>query len=82
MCVNEIVDWLDNSRDLIKMFTVFDIPQPVIGIGHSMGGAQTYLTHNPVELKLDSTQQFVNQVYSQQSSELTQSLNIPKCLST
>ena len=25
------------------MFTVFDIPQPVIGMGHSMGGAQTYL---------------------------------------
>ena len=40
--VNSIVDWLDNSRDLLKMFTVFDIPQPVIGMGHSMGGAQTY----------------------------------------
>lgn len=25
------------------MFTVFDIPQPVVGMGHSMGGAQTYL---------------------------------------
>lgn len=34
------VDWLDNSRDLIKMFAKFDIPQPVIGMGHSMGGAQ------------------------------------------
>jgi len=38
-----VVDWLDSSRDLLKMFTVFDIPQPVIGMGHSMGGAQTYL---------------------------------------
>lgn len=36
------MDWLDNSRDLIKMFSVFDIPQPVVGMGHSMGGAQTY----------------------------------------
>jgi hypothetical protein len=40
--IDEIVDWLDNSRDLIKMFTVFEIPQPVIGMGHSMGGTQTY----------------------------------------
>jgi hypothetical protein len=36
------VDWLDNSRDLMKMFADFDIPQPVIGMGHSMGGAQMY----------------------------------------
>jgi Alpha/beta hydrolase family len=37
-----VVDWLDNSRDLLKMFSLFDIPQPVIGMGHSMGGAQMY----------------------------------------
>jgi len=36
------VDWLDNSLDLLTMFADFDIPQPVIGMGHSMGGAQMY----------------------------------------
>ena len=44
-----IVDWLDTSRDLIKMFATFDIPQPVIGIGHSMGGAQMYISMLPAK---------------------------------
>ncbi|PVI08472.1 hypothetical protein DM02DRAFT_665806 [Periconia macrospinosa] len=38
--------WLDHSRDLLHMVNTFraQMPRPIIGIGHSMGGAQlTYL---------------------------------------
>jgi hypothetical protein len=40
--IDGLVDWLDNSRDVIKMFTLFDIPQPIVGMGHSMGGGQLF----------------------------------------
>ncbi|KAL2822283.1 Alpha/beta hydrolase family-domain-containing protein [Aspergillus cavernicola] len=35
-------DWFDHSRDLLSMINQFQdqIPQPLIGIGHSMGGMQ------------------------------------------
>ncbi|OJJ06090.1 hypothetical protein ASPVEDRAFT_45507 [Aspergillus versicolor CBS 583.65] len=35
-------DWHDHSRDLLSMINQFQdqIPQPVVGIGHSMGGMQ------------------------------------------
>ncbi|KAL3479959.1 Alpha/beta hydrolase family-domain-containing protein [Aspergillus californicus] len=35
-------DWSDHSRDLLSMINQFQglIPQPVVGIGHSMGGMQ------------------------------------------
>ena len=32
--------WLDPSRDMLKMVQLYDIPQPIIGVGHSMGGCQ------------------------------------------
>ncbi|KAF2733198.1 hypothetical protein EJ04DRAFT_544287 [Polyplosphaeria fusca] len=34
--------WLDHSRDLLHMVNVFrkQMPRPLIGVGHSMGGAQ------------------------------------------
>ncbi|CAI6241892.1 unnamed protein product [Periconia digitata] len=34
--------WLDHSRDLLHMINTFraQMPRPIIGIGHSMGGAQ------------------------------------------
>lgn len=34
--------WLDHSRDLLHLVNVFrkDMPRPIIGIGHSMGGCQ------------------------------------------
>lgn len=34
--------WLDHSRDLLHMVNVFraQIPRPIIGVGHSMGGCQ------------------------------------------
>jgi hypothetical protein len=66
-----IVDWLDNSRDLLKMFSLFDIPQPVIGMGHSMGGAQMYPSPStsitPILLDgfdVGSTRRSVNLLYS------------------
>ncbi|KAF1996245.1 alpha/beta-hydrolase [Amniculicola lignicola CBS 123094] len=34
--------WLDHSRDLLHMINVFrkDMPRPIVGVGHSMGGCQ------------------------------------------
>ncbi|KAH6614963.1 Alpha/beta hydrolase family-domain-containing protein [Boeremia exigua] len=34
--------WLDHSRDLLHMVNTFSrqMPRPIIGVGHSMGGAQ------------------------------------------
>ncbi|KAF2706824.1 alpha/beta-hydrolase [Pleomassaria siparia CBS 279.74] len=34
--------WLDHSRDLLHMVNTFrkEMPRPIIGVGHSMGGAQ------------------------------------------
>jgi pimeloyl-ACP methyl ester carboxylesterase len=34
--------WLDHSRDLLHMVNTFQsqMPRPIIGVGHSMGGAQ------------------------------------------
>ncbi|KAH7130689.1 Alpha/beta hydrolase family-domain-containing protein [Dendryphion nanum] len=34
--------WLDHSRDLLHMVNVFrkEMPRPIIGVGHSMGGCQ------------------------------------------
>jgi len=42
-CFDGTVDWFDNSRDLLNMIQIFNIPQPIIGLGHSMGAAHTYL---------------------------------------
>lgn len=39
-------NWIDHSRDLLHMVNHFrkEMPRPLIGVGHSMGGAQiTYL---------------------------------------
>ena len=34
--------WFDHSRDLLHMINTFrdEMPRPLIGIGHSMGGCQ------------------------------------------
>jgi isocitrate dehydrogenase kinase/phosphatase len=34
--------WLDHSRDLLYMINQFrhDMPQPIVGVGHSMGAGQ------------------------------------------
>lgn len=34
--------WLDHSRDLLNMVNIFrkEMPRPIIGVGHSMGGCQ------------------------------------------
>ncbi|KAF2264505.1 alpha/beta-hydrolase [Lojkania enalia] len=34
--------WLDHSRDLLHMINTFrkQMPRPIVGVGHSMGGAQ------------------------------------------
>jgi pimeloyl-ACP methyl ester carboxylesterase len=34
--------WLDHSRDLLHMVNIFrdEMPRPIMGVGHSMGGAQ------------------------------------------
>lgn len=45
------------------MFNVFDIPQPVIGMGHSMGGAQVYLKIFVPLFISDFTLQLANQAY-------------------
>lgn len=37
---NEIANWFDHPRDLLHMVNTFraDMPRPIIGVGHSMGG--------------------------------------------
>jgi pimeloyl-ACP methyl ester carboxylesterase len=37
-----VADWRDHGRDLLTMINQFQdqFPQPIIGIGHSMGGMQ------------------------------------------
>jgi pimeloyl-ACP methyl ester carboxylesterase len=39
---HSIAAWLDHSRDLLHMVNTFrdQMPRPIIGLGHSMGGAQ------------------------------------------
>ncbi|KGO39707.1 hypothetical protein PEX1_054560 [Penicillium expansum] len=32
--------WYDHGRDLLVLLNQFKIPQPVVGVGHSMGGTQ------------------------------------------
>lgn len=38
------VDWFDHSRDLMNLVNIKreEMPRPLIGIGHSMGGTQLY----------------------------------------
>ncbi|GKZ35834.1 hypothetical protein AbraIFM66950_006632 [Aspergillus brasiliensis] len=42
-------DWLDHGRDLLFMINQFqdEIPQPLVGIGHSLGGMQLSVSSNP-----------------------------------
>jgi pimeloyl-ACP methyl ester carboxylesterase len=37
-----VAAWLDHSRDLLNMVNLFrdQMPRPIIGVGHSMGGCQ------------------------------------------
>lgn len=37
--------WYDNARDLNHMIDVLKIPQPIIAIGHSLGGCSVVLAH-------------------------------------
>lgn len=39
---NKTASWFDHSRDLLHMINHFrdDIPQPIMGVGHSMGAVQ------------------------------------------
>lgn len=41
--------WLDHARDLLYMINHFrdQMPRPLIGIGHSMGGAQMSVSKQP-----------------------------------
>ncbi|KAJ5329998.1 hypothetical protein N7452_010388 [Penicillium brevicompactum] len=32
--------WYDHERDLLYLLNHFNIPQPIVGVGHSMGGMQ------------------------------------------
>ena len=35
-----IASWYDHGRDLMFLLNQFRIPQPLVGVGHSMGGMQ------------------------------------------
>jgi len=41
--LGEGCSWNDGARDIVVMIKHFDIAQPLIGIGHSMGGFQLFL---------------------------------------
>ncbi|KAF2745222.1 alpha/beta-hydrolase [Sporormia fimetaria CBS 119925] len=36
--------WLDHGRDLLHLVNTFRMPRPIVGVGHSMGGAQLTYT--------------------------------------
>lgn len=38
--------WLDHSRDLLHLVNLKrdEMPRPIIGVGHSFGGAQLYVS--------------------------------------
>ncbi|KAK9468931.1 alpha/beta-hydrolase [Lipomyces arxii] len=40
--LGDCFNWIDVSRDLFVILQVIDPPQPVIGIGHSFGGAHIF----------------------------------------
>lgn len=45
-----IASWFDHPRDLLHLINVKrkEMPRPIVGIGHSMGGAHLYaLQPNP-----------------------------------
>lgn len=39
-----LASWLDHTRDLLHLINLKrdEMPRPIVGIGHSMGGAQLY----------------------------------------
>src|SRR5436309_9378680 len=39
---NDAASWFDHPRDLLHMINLFrtQMPRPLVGIGHSMGGCQ------------------------------------------
>ena len=39
---------MDHSRDLLLMINHFreQMPRPIVGIGHSLGGCQMYIDHD------------------------------------
>lgn len=41
-CSHITVSWFDHARDLMNLINQHqrDIPHPIVGIGHSMGGTQ------------------------------------------
>ncbi|KAJ4533517.1 hypothetical protein HRR77_008495 [Exophiala dermatitidis] len=41
--------WFDHSRDLLHLINLkrHEMPRPLIGVGHSMGGAQLYVETGP-----------------------------------
>jgi hypothetical protein len=41
------VSWTDHARDLLLLINHFraEMPQPLVGIGHSYGGNQMYGSH-------------------------------------
>lgn len=38
---NELASWFDHPRDLLHLVNVkrAEMPRPIVGVGHSMGGA-------------------------------------------
>lgn len=38
--LGDTVHWHDHARDMLTLCTHFDIPQPIIAVGHSMGAHQ------------------------------------------
>lgn len=44
--------WLDHSRDLLHFINLKrdEMPRPIVGIGHSFGGAQLYAFPIPCEV--------------------------------
>lgn len=45
MLIGLLASWLDHTRDLLHLINLKrdEMPRPIVGIGHSMGGAQLYV---------------------------------------
>jgi predicted alpha/beta hydrolase len=45
LTICDTANWLDHSRDLLHLINVkrHEMPRPIVGIGHSFGGAQLYV---------------------------------------
>lgn len=76
--------WSDHARDLLHLINLKrnDMPPPLVGIGHSVGGAQL-VDLSLIHPRLLSTVVLLDPVIQMRSSEITpDSLNGPVVLST